>query len=190
MPSFDYRDEAARLVNEVVDWARLDSFFRNADSSGDIGTPLPYAIKEPAAWFEAIDINNEDSSFLELKQLMNDVARAYRLIHQYGPEDFEEFVSRANESIGRHVAESEQVERFAQALFARNTMTMEWPEYVGHLRIVVTSHLAAVVEARAASVSTRYAPTETLFELYRHGLFPFGWDWDFFWCLDPSRLMK
>ena len=69
-------------------------------------------------------------------------------------------------------------------------MDTEWASYHDHICTTVSNHLIGAVDARAASASTRYVPMETLFMLYRAGLFPFAWDWEAFWCLDPTQLMS
>ncbi|MCA9266333.1 MAG: hypothetical protein KDA60_20880 [Planctomycetales bacterium] len=185
----NYEDQVKWLIDEVVDWTERNQLFPMTGPMTDrLRTSIPYSIRRTEDWFAAIDASNEESPHCELSDLLSNVESAYRMIHQFGAEHLVEYVSRATESIGQLVNTSARVQDVAAILFRVNTMDMEWEESLDHVCTTIANQLIAVIDSRALTASKRHQPTETIFELLRNGLFPFGWDWDRVWCLSPSEM--
>ena len=185
---FDWSSEAMALVNQIVAWAREDRFFLANGMPPRMHTRIPYTIKSDKDWFLQIDIRNEESYFVELNSMLQQVSGAYILFHQYDSGDVDDFVGRAIETICALVGQSPRVKEVAEWLYERRTLSMEWAECFDQLCTTISNHLGGTIHARALTASTRYVPTEAIFELYEHGLFPFAWDWETLWCLDPTDL--
>ncbi len=186
---FESEAIARQLIDEVVEWVHGDQFFQRSCFPSLIDCQNSFVLKDESIWFKEIDINNEESRFVTLNDVVTDITSAYRLIHQFGPEQFQELVGRTTESLCERIGQSDQIRRFSEWMFAQNLLQADWPQFHDQICTTVTTHLGGIIHARAASASTRYVPMETLFTLYKAGLFPFAWDWESFWCLDPTSLM-
>jgi hypothetical protein len=187
---------AQPLLNEVVNWAS-DSLFVRSDIPDTppaylfSGGEIPIRIVSIAEWKAAIDIHNEDSVYVTLIELINEIEGAYRLIHQFGQFEFQDYVTNQHEQIRVLVTENNKVEEVAKALQRTNVhplLTLD--ETLDQLWSTIHTHLTGVIYARAVSLSTRHAPTEALFQAYRLGLLPFGWDWESIICLDVGNLAR
>lgn len=182
---------AIPLLSEVVDWVESGALFSH-DYLADIpaysfedGT-IPLQVASVTEWHTAIDVNNEDSMFLTMIELSNEIEGAYRLIHQFGPSTFADFVTDETEKIRKAIIVNDGVERMARLLWQSNLRRKGTADQtIDHLCLTIHNHFATIVYARAASLSTRHAPSEALFHAYRLGLLPFGWDWESLWCLRP-----
>ena len=91
--------------------------------------------------------------------------------------------------MSKNVISNEAIEDLAKTM-ARHASSpdADWEEALEHLRTTVSAHFSGIINMRAASLSTRHAPTEALFYAYQLGLLPFGWDWEKLDCLSPSEI--
>jgi hypothetical protein len=58
-----------------------------------------------------------------------------------------------------------------------------------HVVSTISRHIRVIIEARVLTFSKRIIPIELLFEAYRAGLYPFGWDFEdaSLYCLNPCH---
>ena len=186
---------ASPLVRQVVEWAQSSELVCGMASDKahsydyDEGA-IPLRISTAAEWNHAIDIYNEDSPYLTLIEVTTDIQRAYGVLHRYGHSRFTDLIGNEVERVCRAVTDNNRTEELAlqlRELDVRPKGTID--ETVDQMWSTIQTHLAAVIYARAASLSTRDVQTESIFHAYRLGLLPFGWDWESLWCLNPREYM-
>ena len=113
---FESETIAKQLVDEVVAWVRADEFFRPSRPPRLVDDQISFVLKDDSIWFKEIDINNEDSKFLTLNELLDEVEGAYRLVHQFGWDEFRGYVREATQEVCSRVGQSDSVGEFSQWL--------------------------------------------------------------------------
>ncbi|MCY2990825.1 MAG: hypothetical protein NTY19_23550 [Planctomycetota bacterium] len=186
---------ATTLIDEVVEWARSDTLFVQKEMAGQLERQfgmekISCVIKDGRDFLRAIDVTNEQTSYQELDEIIEQIESYYRTVDSFSPLDFShsiiDKVSAACESVGKQSS----VRQLAEAMTSIERRCGGIDEMSAHIATTVARHLSAVIYARALTLSRRYGPTEMVFLAYRKGLFPFGWSWENaeVLCVDPSRV--
>lgn len=186
---------AIPLIDEVVSWIRSGAIFNvSAQLNHEHlymfeGGEIPFRVVGSSFWYCDIDINNEDSRYVDLMDLTDEVEGAYRLIHQFGQWAFQDYITAQFETIRQEVIQNPSVVSLAKQLYTKHQISAtEWDERLEQIHTTILGHFAGIFYARAVSLSSRHAPMEALFYAYQQGLMPFGWDWESIICLDPNNL--
>jgi hypothetical protein len=119
------------------------------------------------------------------------------MLDNYTPKHWKQSRADRSDLITKLVNQSKTVDRLAKALAnARakadppNDPQWLWENILAHVRSTTVGHFGVILHARTTTLSKRYAVTEALFQTYKLGLLPFGWDWNSIWCLDPAPLLS
>ncbi len=192
MPSAEI-ELATPLLAEVVEWVQSGSILAGPQDDVDAYTfsdgSIPLQVVDISEWHVDVDIDNEDSRYVDLIDLTREVEGAFRLIHQFGPEDFGDFTYQKYEAVQKSVVENDVVEAFARSVHeSSDKKNATWEEDLEHMHSTVLSHFNGILRSRAVSLSKRHAPMEALFHAYQQGLLPFGWDWESIVCINPNCL--
>ncbi len=193
----------SELLDEVVGLVSSPGFLSGKDAAatkvytfGDIN--IAWAVTEVSEYIRAIDVNNDDTPFLEMEnRILLPIRKFHNMVHSYGLSIISDFQYSKFEKIDRLVTNSDRVHTFAKSVAAAEYLSNDPENTWSHILTTMLNHLNTVMSSRTILLSRRFAPVETLFNAYKDGLFPFGWVWgdadseikiDTILCLRPPAI--
>jgi hypothetical protein len=184
-------DRALPLLQEVTELAKSEAFLSQQGSAisaysyqdGEIGFKCGTA----QDWYDGLEVENSDSDSATLREQLEEVSSCYRLVHQFGPERFEDFVAEHATKMQVSVEASPSFTSISQDIARSATVSCTLAEISNRLKHDVVSQLYAVIFARCLSLSKRHALTEAILCCYQQGGIPYGWDWEEITFISPIQ---
>ncbi len=183
-----------RLTQEPLEWLRGDGLlagltdqhshrppvFRHFQDHVQINVVAASRLNELASF------GSEDDIARTLREELEELEAIFFRIHSDSSDAMRQAIDDATNQIRHVVAEKEVIVDLGYALCEfnekRKRKNRAW--VLGN----VMTHFVFIAYMRFVTLGRRCFLTECLNYSYRLGLYPFGWDHETMWCLDPSHL--
>lgn len=173
------------LLDEVLDVLRAPAFL--GSKSGPTEKFIRFGDRRAYKWIavdcryyiDSIDINNKDSSHVELNGIIDSISKSSVLFSSYAPiEEVEQLRRSIFESASAMASKATSVQELAVAASLKSDGRHSSELIRAHILNMVSTHFRAIVDARVITLSRRFPITEVLLDAYSCGAFPFGFTFE------------
>jgi hypothetical protein len=193
MEQYQNTQTIKRLLDEVVEFVENDRLFAPTGTVARqfvcLGSVIKYEVRNISEYIQSIRVEFEESDFLTLENdFISKVETYFEFFRCYQPEEFTHVTRDAHLRLSKGLSKSSRVVAFAQEAAESDDRDVDFYEYRRHIDTCLSRQLAAILSARALTLSATFAPTEVMFDALQSGLFPFGWSWETecVLCVRPS----
>ncbi|MGL4942987.1 MAG: hypothetical protein ACRC46_07335 [Thermoguttaceae bacterium] len=168
------------LINEVREVVESHSFLRGNEIAHSFSidtdrTVLEGRICPLEELIDAVSTVKDETPYTVLDDfIISVVARAYNGLSYYFPENQDAFVENSIAKIVGIADRSQNEIDFVDSLPYKWKSSDSKVSFLSHIRVTVSGHIAAIIQARVLTLSRRFAPTELLLKAYKFGYYPFG----------------
>lgn len=187
------------LIEEVADVLNSSSLLNGSETKNfheiSFGDNRVYGWKvvDLSDYLSSINIENEDTPYLDLNEILGQVRSSYHFFRSYSPIHVTDEAIEKNGfgQIHKLISSSNNAQRFIDILYRADDQKQDRAQYLDHVLNTASNHFHAILYSRITTLSRRFPVTESLLDAYASGLVPFGWSYDddCVLCVRPTALV-
>lgn len=173
------------LIDEVAEVLHSPALLRGGDERESHTIPFGddsvygWKVVNVSEYVRSIDIETDDTPYLDLNELLSTVEKSYRFFNSHAPIiTISQALQRHFEGIYELLEKSTGAQRLIDRVYDADKKHLDRKKYYEHVLNTVINHFWGCAYSRVVTLSRRFPVTEVLLDAYAAGLFPFGWSFD------------